>query len=189
MYERKANCLDKSLNLKQQQLFNTLRRLWVEHAMWTRFFIVSTAFGLSDLEYVTNRLLRNPSDFAELLRPLYGSEKAAKFQKLFTEHLIIAAKLVDAAKAGDITAADEFRKKWHQNADDIAAFLSEINPFWCKKAWQTMFYDHLKMTENEAAQILTGKYEASISEFDAIQKQALEMGDYMASGVMRQFHV
>ena len=189
MYERKANCFDKSLTSKQQQLFNTLRRLWSEHVMWTRSFIVSTAFNLGDLEYVTKRLLRNPADFAELLKSLYGASTAARFQELLTEHLSIAGQLVNAAKAGNTAAADELRKKWYANADDMAAFLSEMNPFWCKKAWQTMFYDHLKMTENEAAQILTGKYEASISEFDAIQKQALEMGEYMASGIMRQFRL
>lgn len=189
MYERKMNCFDKSLTSKQQQLFNSLRRLWVEHVMWTRSFIVSTAFSLGDLEYVTKRLLQNPADFAEQLKPLYGAEKAAKFEKLFTEHLAIAGQLVNAAKAGNTAAADELRKKWYANADDIAAFLSEINPFWCKKAWQTMFYDHLKMTENEAVQILTGQYNESISEYDAIQKEALEMGDYMANGIIRQFRL
>ena len=187
MYERKMNCMDKSLNLRQQQLMESLRRLWTEHVMWTRFFIVSKVFGLDDLDEVTKRLLRNPSDFAELLRPLYGAQTAAKFQKLLTEHLMIAGNLVAAAKAGQSAQADEFRKQWYRNADETAAFLSEINPYWREKAWQTMLYAHLKMTENEAGQILKGQYEASIGEFDAIQKQALEMADYMASGIMRQF--
>lgn len=189
MYERRMNCFDKSLSAKQQQLQESFLRLWTEHVMWTRFFIVSAVFGLSDLDEVEKRLLQNPADFAALLRPLYGTQTAAKFQKLLTEHLIIAGKLVNAAKVGQSAEADEIRKQWYQNADEIAAFLSGINPYWREKAWQTMFYDHLKMTENEAAQILSGKYEASISEFDAIQKQALEMGSYMASGIMRQFRL
>lgn len=187
MYNRNVNCEDKRLTPKQLQLMNTLRRLWVEHVMWTRFFIVSTAFNLADLEYVTNRLLRNPDDFADVLRPFYGEEKAAKFNKLLTEHLEIGAQLVNAAKAGDTKTADEQRMKWYDNADEIAAFLSGINPYWSNTAWQTMLYDHLQMTENEAGQILTGQYDASISQYDSIQKEALEMGDYMANGMIKQF--
>lgn len=37
------------LTYRQLQLSNTLRRLWIEHVLWTRFFIISTAFDLPDL--------------------------------------------------------------------------------------------------------------------------------------------
>ena len=157
--------------------------------MWTRSFIISTAFNLADLEYVTKRLLRNPADFADVLRPFYGIEKAEIFNNLLTEHLEIGASLVNAAKAGDTKAADEARRKWYANADEIAAFLSEINPYWNEMAWKTYLYDHLKMTENEAGQILTGQYEASIVQYDAIQKEALDMADYMANGIIKQFRL
>ena len=33
---------------------------------------------------------------------------------------------------------DELRKKWYSNADDIAEFLSGINPYWNKKKWRDM---------------------------------------------------
>lgn len=62
----------------QQQicLMNQIRRLWTQHVYWTRFFIISTADDLEDLEAVTNRLLRNPKDFAHLLTPIYGMKTA-----------------------------------------------------------------------------------------------------------------
>ncbi len=173
----------------QLQVQNTLRLLWLEHVLWTRSFLVSTAFGLNDLEYVTNRLLRNPIDFANILRPLYGNQTAEEFQKLLTEHLLIAARLVNAAKAGDRTIAQEQRIKWYTNADDIAEFLSDINPNWDAKTWQAMLYEHLKMTEEEALQLLNGQYAASITQYDAIEQQALKMADEMARGVIKQFQI
>ncbi|MDD4842908.1 MAG: acetylglutamate kinase [Anaerotignum sp.] len=157
--------------------------------MWTRSFIISTALNLGDLDYVTNRLLRNPADFADVLRPLYGNEIALRFENLFTDHLLIAANLVNAAKAGDTKMVDEERKKWYANADDISRFLSEINPYWSKRNWQTMLYEHLQMTEKEAVQILTEQYEESIAEYDSIEKQALKMGDDMAYGIIKQFQI
>ncbi len=73
------------------------------------FFIISTAADLRDLEPVTNRLLQNPKDFARLLKPLFGEKAAGQFQELFTQHLRIAADLVNAAKHGEAAKAKEAR--------------------------------------------------------------------------------
>lgn len=47
----------------QIRLMNQLRKLWEQHVYWTRFFIISTAADLGNLEPVANRLLQNPKDF------------------------------------------------------------------------------------------------------------------------------
>jgi hypothetical protein len=170
-------------------LINTFRKLWSEHGFWTRSFIISTAANLGDLQLVTKRLLRNPADFAAALTKYYGAEKAAKFDTLLTEHLTIAAALVNAAKAGDTETADVQRKKWYTNADEIADFLSSINPFWSKNEWQMMLYDHLKLVEDEAVKRLNGEYAKDIAIFDVIGDQALMMADYMADGIAKQFKI
>jgi len=174
---------------QELQLSNTLRRLWVEHVMWTRSFIVSTAADLGDLDAVTKRLLQNPVDFSNVLKPLYGSQRAKRFEDLFTDHLLIAAQLVNAAKEGNAGAVSEQRNKWYANAEDIARFLSEINPYWNRMDWQSMLFDHLRMTENEAVQFLTRQYAASIDQYDSIQEQALKMADVMIFGIINQFQL
>jgi hypothetical protein len=50
--------------------------------------------NLPDVDLVTERLLRNPQDFAVLLQSLYGDQIASEFKDLFTDHLVIAAELV-----------------------------------------------------------------------------------------------
>ena len=84
--------------------------LWEQHVVWTRLTIISIVFSLPDVDLLTNRLLRNPKDFEALLRPLYGDRVASWFADLFTSHLVIAAELVNAAKAGDTRAAMGSRK-------------------------------------------------------------------------------
>lgn len=95
----------------QIRLMNQLRKLWEQHVYWTRFFLISTAADLGDLEPVTNRLLQNPKDFAAVLLPFYGAKSTAEFQELFTQHLLIAADLVNAAKRQDVVKADDARKR------------------------------------------------------------------------------
>jgi hypothetical protein len=178
-----------NISCKQMQLCNTLRRLWMEHVMWTRSFILSTAFDSGDLDAVTKRLLQNPVDFAKAMNPYYGPKVARRFESLLTQHLLIAAQLVNAAKAGDARTAEEQRRQWYANADQIAQFLGNINPYWNDRTWRNLLYDHLKMTENEAVQILSGQYRESIIEYDAIQNEALAMADYMANGMIKQCQV
>ena len=50
-----------------------------------------------------------------------------------------------------------------------------------------MLYSHLEMTEKEATLRLEGNYTADIKTFDAIEKEALKMADYMFCGIIRQF--
>ncbi len=175
------------LTNEQVNLLNTLRKLWIDHVMWTRSFILSTAFNSGDLQAVTEELLRNPGNFANVLRPLYGDETARRFESLFTDHLLIASQLVNAFKAGDSRAIEEQHNKWYANADMIAQFLSEINPNWQKSDWQNMLYDHLNMIEHEAVQILTNQFAESIIQYNKIEDEALRMADAMAYGIFKQF--
>ena len=170
----------------QAGLRDILQKLWSDHVMWTRAFIVSTASDFGDLSAVTDELLRNPTNFANVLKPLYGVEKAKAFETLLKDHLVIAAQLVNAFKNGDVAAAETEHKKWYANADAIANALPQINPNWDTATWQSLLYDHLNMTENEAAQILGGKFEESIRLYNQIEDEALKMADTMADGISKR---
>lgn len=83
---------------RQICLFGRISRLWEQHVYLTRFFIISTVSELGDLQAVTKRLLQKPKDFAQLLCRFFGGKAAGRFEKLFTEHLMIGGDLVNAAK-------------------------------------------------------------------------------------------
>jgi len=186
-YFSSARYDENEISKSQSDLSDYIRGLWEQHVTWTRLTILSLVFDLSDTELVTNRLLRNPKDFEVLLRLFYGDEKASAFADLFTKHLVIAAELIKAAKAGDNNAAADAEKSWYANADQIADFLTGINPYWSQEDWKTMLYKHLAMTKDEAVNILTGKYLDSINGFDQIEEQALLMADMMINGIVNQF--
>ena len=134
-------------------------------------------------------MLRNPIDFQHLLQFYYGEEIALKFRDLLTEHLVVAADLVKAAKAGDANAAAKAEKIWYANADEIAVFLGEINPYWSQEHWRKMMYHHLALVKQEAVNMLTGQYEDSVKVYDEIEIQALGMADVMAGGIIKQFYI
>lgn len=179
--------IGKGYSKKEVDLMNLIRKLWEEHVEWTRMTILSIAANSPDTDLVTKRLLRNPSDFAEVLRPLYGNEIASRFEDLFKSHLVIAAELVKAAKAGNSNAAADAEKRWYENADEIAAFLASINPYWSEADWKRMMHEHLTLTKSEAVERLHKNYAEDIKLYDQIQNQALNMADVMSKGIIKQF--
>ena len=114
---------------------------------------------------------------------------ANEFEELLRNHLLISGKLVTDAKAGDTNAAAEDRRNWYANADEIADFLARINPYWSKQEWQSLLYDHLKMTEDEATYRLSGQYAQDIMIYALIEDEALKMADYMSQGIIKQFRI
>lgn len=186
-YRQGGYLVPMKITKSEVDLRNNIRMLWEQHGAWTRMVIMSIVFGLPDEEVATNRLLRNPVDFANLLKFFYGNKNALKFSDLLKDHLVIAAQLVKAAKAGDNKSAAQAEKKWYENADELATFLSYINPYWSKESWRSMLHEHLRLVKAEAVAMLTKDYAAGIKVYDNIESQALEMADMMAAGIIKQF--
>lgn len=168
-------------------LSNQIRLLWEQHITWTRLTTVSMVFDLPNVTLVTNRLLKNPDDFAALLAPIYGNANASRFSDLLRGHLIIAAELITAAKAGDAEAAADIERRWYNNAREIAVFLSTINPYWSQAEWERMLFDHLALVKAQAVDMINKNYQAEIDRYAQMERQAMMMADVMTNGIVRQF--
>jgi hypothetical protein len=177
-----------SYNSKQEfRLSNAMRLVWEQHVYWTRMTINSIAFNLPDVDAVTARLLRNATDMGNLLKPFYGNRIAARFSNLIREHLIIAAELVKAAKAGNQKAAADAERRWYKNGEEISEFLSRINPFISEEEFENMFFEHLALTTKEAVSILQRNFQSSIAVFDKIEAEAIQMADFITNAIVKQF--
>ena len=100
-----------------------------------------------------------------------------------------AVELLNAAKAGNTTVAAAAEKEWYENADQIATFLSNANPYWSKEALKNMLYNHLALTKTEAVARLTGNYTADIATSDKVRQEANMMSDALVDGIVKQFRI
>lgn len=175
------------LTAAQVDFQNLMRTLWEQHVAWTRMAITSLVFGLPDTDVVLARLLQNPADMGNALKPFYGQSVADAYSALIKEHLVIAADLVKAAKAGDTAAAAAAEKKWYANADQIVEFLAHINPYFPKEEFRKMFYSHLALVKAEAVTMLNQDYKSSVQIYDRIEREALMMADMITKAIFNQF--
>ncbi|KWX69944.1 hypothetical protein [Paenibacillus jilunlii] len=164
-----------------------MRTLWEQHVAWTIITIRSLVYGLPDIDAVLPRLLQNAQDMGDALKPFYGAAAGDAYGQLIKEHLVIAADLVKAAKAGDQAAAAAAEKKWYANGDQIVEFLSRLNPYLPKEEFRKMFYQHLALTKAEAVTLLQKDYKQSVQLYDPIEKGALAMADMLSTAIIKQF--
>ena len=187
-HEAHTHAASAAVSRKELVLRGEMRRLWEDHIVWTRLAIISLTTGSPDTEATVGRLLRNQADIGDAIRPFYGRAAGNALTELLRGHILIAADLIAAAKAGDQPALADAQARWERNADDIAAFLNRANPrHWKLAALQHMLEEHLTLTTAEAVARLRGDWAADVAAYDRIHRHALGMADQLSTGLVRQF--
>ena len=167
---------------------DAMRKLWEDHITWTRLAIVSLSNDLPDTQPTVDRLLQNQVDIGDAIKPFYGVAAGDQLTALLKDHILIAAEIIQAARAGDTAAQNDAIARWYANADAIAEFLHSANPeYWPLDELKAMMREHLDMTLHEAVAYLTGDHAGSIASYDQIHLQALGMADMLSEGIIRQF--
>ena len=132
-------------------------------------------------------MLENQVDLGNIIKPYYGDLAGNKLTALLKEHILMAGKIIDAAKKGDNRAVAMLDNEWHRNADEIVTLLSSSNPYWSKKVLTDMFDKHLKLTTDEVVDRLQGNWVEDIKTADTNETHLIHMGDFLTDGIVKQF--
>jgi hypothetical protein len=166
---------------------DAVRGLWEEHVTWTRLFIVSFVSDVPDLDVTTARLLRNQADIGDAIRPFYGDAAGDKVTSLLRTHILTAADILAAAKAGNAAGVAAASDAWYANANDIADFLAGANPHFSAADLRSMMKEHLDLTLAEAVAQLQGHYGDAVAKYDAVEIEIRQMADMLSDGIIAQF--
>jgi prophage DNA circulation protein len=164
-----------------------MRKLWTDHVVWTRDYIIAAVGDQPDAMVAANRLMKNQEDIGAAVATYYGSSAGQQLTTLLKDHISIAADLIKAAKAGDKTAQQNADTKWQQNATQIADLLSKANPNWPRATLVDMMKMHLSTTTTEVVARLQKDWSGDVRAFDAVYDHILHMADALTDGIVKQF--
>lgn len=164
-----------------------LRKLWSDHVIWTRQYIVAAVAGTPDAEAAAGRLLTNQEDIGAAIVPYYGQAAGDRLTELLKEHILIAVDLVAAATAGDQGAFATHDARWTANIGELAAFLSGANPYWPERDVLDLLALHLKLTKDETVARITRDWAADARAFDDIFTEIMVVADTLHDGLAAQF--
>ncbi|MFC8561702.1 glycosyltransferase [Peribacillus frigoritolerans] len=183
-----AKSQEQRISQSEVNFENEFRRLWIDHVLWTSNYITSaTTAGAEDQTQVLARLLKNQEDIGNAVKPVYGEKAGNKLTDLLKEHIVIAGKIVDAAKSGNDALVKQLNKEWYRNADEIAAFLSGANPYLKNEDLKNLLYMHLKFVTNDLTASLAKDWNARIVAIDEGVTHIILMADTITAGVIKQF--
>ena len=177
-----------ALSEKSVALHAGMRTLWEDHVTWTRLAIISLETGTPDTNATVGRLLRNQTDIGNAIKPYYGTAAGNALTRQLRAHILIAADVIAAAKAGDQAKLADAQARWVENSDQIAATLNSVNPrYWKLETMKAEMHMHLKLTTEEAVARLQGNWNADVAAYDKVVRHILHMSDLLAGGIVEQF--
>ena len=176
------------LTAKAVALRMDMRKLWEDHITWTRLAIISLTTDSPDTQATVDRLLQNQTDIGNAVKPYYGKAAGNELTRQLRAHILIAADVIAAAKAGDSAKLADAQARWVKNADQIAAVLHSVNSHnWPLGEMKEMMHRHLDLTTQEAVARLQGNWSADVAAYDKVYGQILQMADMLSEGIIKQF--
>jgi len=116
-----------------------------------------------------------------------GDAAGRQLTTLLKDHIAIAGDIVKAAMAGDKAGQKAADDRWHQNATQIADFLSKANPNWPRATLVELMNTHLATTTTELVARLNKDWAGDVKAFDAVYDHILHMSDALSDGIVKQF--
>jgi len=176
------------LSQKSVALHDGMRKLWEDHIMWTRLAVIRLEDGSPDANAAVARLLRNQTDIGNAIKPYYGVKAGNALTKELRQHILIAADVVAAAKAGDKAKLASAQQRWVANANGIAALLHSVNPgHWPTATLRNEMQMHLGLTTAEAVAHLQHRWQVDVAAYDRVHVHILHMSDLLSNGIVEQF--
>lgn len=168
---------------KIAEVYSQSHRLWAEHLCYTRNAIISLLTGAKDIEAISERLMTNQDDIAELLYPFHDRNDVDAYAAVLKQHIALAVELIKAIKAGDDLA--EPTKAWYDNGDTMLTWMENENPYyWSRVVTVPLWNDHLKYTIDEVTNRLKEDWTADIDSLDNNRHCMHKWADLYATGIV-----
>jgi hypothetical protein len=91
--------------------------------------------------------------------------------------------LIDAQMKGDQAAVNEHVNRLYQNADDAAAFLASLNPYFDEDVWRTALRTYVQYTLEEINLFVSGDYKDEIAIYGELTDLTKKIGYLFAQGM------
>ena len=165
-----------------------LRDEWSRHLFWIRNVVLDNAKNdLRSRDFAEKAVATNAKDIARTFRPFYGEAASDRFYTLLTEHYDAVEAYSEATVAGNKSLQESARAKFTSNTDEIAAFLSGINPHLSKDAVRGLFATHVDHHVAQINKLQDKDYAGEEETWPVMEHHIYVIADALATAMVKQF--
>lgn len=173
------------ITYEEMDTIYNIRMFWFELVTWVRNYMLSRYAGIGDAEAVYERLKQVPIDYTNYLGRVFGEEVAVEHLRELNRYIELIDAFITAQMDGDVEELNQITQLLYENADERAANISSVNPFWDETEWRNRLYTNTSNTIESSTSLLRGDYETNINIFSRLLDLAESTSTYFAQGLFR----
>jgi hypothetical protein len=169
----------KQYNIDSTQLKELFRKLFTDHAVYTKFYIESVLNNTPDTRAIANRLFKNQTEIGTYVGTIVGQEKGTRLAQALKNHIKAVANVVNIAHTGNGNL-EGAKAKLFANGEDIAKLLNKLNPRYLQyQVVKIQFGRHNQYVLDMINDHIGKHYDHEIEMFDAYYNHMLMFSDML----------
>jgi hypothetical protein len=170
------------------EMQQTLRDLWVGHIFWVRHVVSNIATNdPEERDAAEKEVETNTKQIANTMAPFYGEVASEKLYRLLDGNIGAVEEYSEATVAGNKRQQDAALAHLASNADDIADFLSQLNPYLQKDIVRGLIATHGAHHVLQINQYKTKDYAPLGATWPMMRQHIYVIADTLTTALVKQF--
>ncbi|MEO5630929.1 MAG: hypothetical protein ABIQ24_11555 [Nitrospiraceae bacterium] len=170
------------------EMKQALRDLWVGHIFWVRHVVSNIATNdPEERDAAEKEVGANTKQIANTMTPFYGEAASEKFFSLIDINYGAVREYSEATVAGNKRQQDAALAQLASNADDIADFLSHLNPYLQKDTVRGLIAAHGAHHVLQINQYKGKEYAHLGATWPMMRQHIYVIADTMTTALAKQF--
>ena len=185
--EPNCRCSPKSeIHIVKVHGLETMRKLFTDHAVFTKMYSASFIDGTGDYPFIAKRLLENQVEIGNYMSKWIGKAGGDAVANLLTEHIKVAVKVLETLKRerGVTLAVKQAIAELYTQGSAVARGLSDLSNKLPFDILNHEFHKHNVHVVTFSSQHFMGKYEEEIVTYDAYYTHMLSFSDLLYAGLI-----
>ena len=170
------------------EMKQTFRDLWLGHIFWVRHVVLNIAtHDAAEQDAAEKEVLANTKQIASTIAPFYGEAASEKLYSLLDVNIDAVKEYSEATVAENKEQQDAALARLASNADDIADFLSHLNPYLQKDNVRSLIAAHGAHHVLQINQYKVKEYAHLGATWPMMQQHVYVIADTLTAALAKQF--
>lgn len=171
-----------------EEMKQSFRDLWVGHIFWVRHVVSNIATNdPEERDAAVKEVETNTKQIANTMTPFYGEAASEKFYRLLDGNIGAVEEYSEATVAGNKRQQDAALAHLASNADEIADFLSHLNPYLQKGIVRGLIATHGAHHVLQINQYKTKDYAPLGATWPMMRQHIYVIADTLSTALVKQF--
>ena len=171
-----------------EEMKQTLRDLWVGHIFWVRHVVSNIATNdPEERDAAENEVVTNTKQIAHTMAPFYGEAASEKLFSLLDLNISAVREYSEATVAENKQQQDAALAHLASNADEIADFLSHLNPYLQKDTVRALIETQGAHHVLQINRYKTKDYAPLVATWPMMRQHIYVIADTLTTALAKQF--